>query len=85
MVAFRENVVSSFWHEALRDSTPSKADRVVGKVVNVAASLYFTRVCPAIHRKPAFLMTAADVQVLQACDANGAMLFGVYLYTGGQQ
>jgi hypothetical protein len=30
-------------------------------------------------------MTAADLRVLQACDASGFMLFGVYLYTGVRQ
>jgi outer membrane protein assembly factor BamE (lipoprotein component of BamABCDE complex) len=87
VVAFRDDKVSSFWHEDTEGNTPSapsKTDTVLGKVGQVADSLYFTSVCPAIYRKPALLMTAGDVQVLQACNANGFMLFGVYLYTGGR-
>jgi hypothetical protein len=87
VVTFRENVVSSFWHEGPDESassTPSKAETIAGKVAEIGASLYYTSVCPGIYRKPALFMTAADVQILQGCNANGFMLFGVYLYTGGK-
>jgi hypothetical protein len=99
VVTFREDVVNSLWHEppvgsapkggtptrsTLTTTEPTKADTVVEKVANVASGIYLAAVCPGIYRKPALFMTAADMQSLQVCNANGFMLFGMYLYTGGQ-
>jgi hypothetical protein len=86
IVAFKEDVVTSYWHEDPEGgapNAPSKAEAVAGKIAEVGASLYFSRVCPGIYRRPALLMSAADMEVLQACNANGFMLFGLYIYTGG--
>jgi hypothetical protein len=66
-------------------SKASTAATVATKVADVAGRLYLTHYCPQVYQKPVLLMTASDYQLLQACNANGFMLFGLYLYTGAQQ
>ena len=55
----------------------------VERVANAISGVYLTYACPRVYRKPVIWMTAADVQLVQACNANGFMAFGVYVYTGG--
>jgi hypothetical protein len=59
---------------------PGNAERVV----NAISGAYLTWACPGVYRKPVLWMTAADVQLVQACNANGYMLFGMYFYMGGK-
>jgi hypothetical protein len=61
---------------------PGKAERVVRTVANSALALYLTQACPSLYRKPMLFLTGNDVQVIQQCNANGFMLFGLYIYTG---
>ncbi len=53
-------------------------------LINVAAQLYLTTVCPQLSRKPLLFLTATDLQTLQSCNANGFLIFGLYVYTGPQ-
>jgi hypothetical protein len=55
----------------------------VQRVANAINGFYLTYACPRAYRKPVIWMTAADVQLVQACNANGFMFFGAYVYTGG--
>jgi hypothetical protein len=57
---------------------------IAEKVANVAANGYLSWACPAAYRKPWLFMTNNDVQLMQLCNANGFMLFGLYVYTGGR-
>jgi hypothetical protein len=41
--------------------------------------------CPQVYRIPLIFMDANAAQWLQACNANGFMLFGMYVYTGGNR
>jgi hypothetical protein len=66
-------------------STPSRAERAAGVAVDIAARFALANVCPNVYRKPLLFMNANDLQWLQACNANGFMFFGVYVYTGRQQ
>ena len=66
---------------------PSKKERFLAGLAiatAVAVGLSFEAVCSQVYRKPLILMTANDYQNLQSCNANGYMLNGVYLYTGGK-
>lgn len=59
-----------------------KLERALGIIADAASQVSLTTVCPKIYRKPVVFMAANDVQWLQACNANGYMLFGIYMYTG---
>ena len=52
--------------------------------LQTAVTIQYGQVCPQIYRKPVLFFSANDYQWLQACNANGYMLFGVYIYTGGK-
>jgi hypothetical protein len=56
---------------------------VVDKVASVVDRFYLTYYCPKIYQRPLMWMTAAEYQLLQACNANGFMFFSMYFYTGG--
>lgn len=98
LVTFKHDQVVSSRH-AFRtsgkpDSTSATAERVehpsesggttAERVARVDQGLYLSQACPAIYRKPLFFMTASDGQLLQACNANGFMLFGIYVYNGSR-
>lgn len=69
-----------------RAERPSESGETTAeRVARVAQGLYLSQACPAIYRKPLFFMTATDGQLLQTCNANGFMLFGIYLYNGGSR
>lgn len=53
------------------------------RIGNAAAQFTLAMVCPRVYQKPIIFMTANDVAWLQVCNANGFMLFGIYVYTGG--
>jgi len=57
---------------------PTTADKVAGAVSRASLTL----ACPAVYRKPVLFMTASDVALIQTCNANGWMLFGMYIYAG---
>jgi hypothetical protein len=85
VVVFRENEVIDIEHEFAANNSPTSprgAETTAGKIVEVGARLYLTGACPAVYRKPALLLTAADAQLFQICNANGFMLLGLYIYTG---
>jgi S-formylglutathione hydrolase FrmB len=69
-------------HHTAAANGPSKSEEVAGKVANTVNSIYLTWACPKIYRVPLFWMTAEQYQLLVQCNANGFMLFGLYLYTG---
>jgi hypothetical protein len=50
--------------------------------MNAASAVYLGAVCPRIYRKPVIWMTAADMQLIQTCNANGFMVLGLYIYKG---
>jgi hypothetical protein len=91
-VCYEGGIVVSFEHRQLMQQqapVPTKISRekinlggVADKVISVAVSGYFSWACPAVYRKSLLFMTANDVQLLQQCNANGFMLFGMYVYTG---
>jgi hypothetical protein len=64
------------------ESKHPKLERALGMILDVTAQVSLTTECPKIYRKPVVFMTANDVQWLQACNSNGYMLFGIYMYTG---
>jgi hypothetical protein len=85
VVVFWENEVIDVEHEFPANNSPTSprgAETTAGKIVEVGARLYPTGACPAVYRKPALLLTAADAQLFQVCNANGFMLLGLYIYTG---
>jgi hypothetical protein len=60
--------------------TPSRAATVVNKVADAVDGLMLVHYCPQVYRIPLIFMDATAYQWLQACNANGFMLFGVYVY-----
>ena len=58
----------------------SKAERVVNSVAGAVNGVLLQHYCPGIYRTPMMFMNASQYQMLQQCNANGYMLFGVYLY-----
>ena len=63
-------------------SGQSEAPNLADKIVNVGQGLLLSHYCPQIYRTPLVLMNANTAQWLKSCDANGFMLFGLYVYTG---
>jgi outer membrane protein assembly factor BamE (lipoprotein component of BamABCDE complex) len=57
-------------------------EKVGNVALGVGVQYTLSQVCPDVYRKPMIFMTANDLQWLQACNANGYMLFGLYVYTG---
>lgn len=64
---------------------PRNLDRSVGIALDIATRVAFVNVCPKVYRLPVLFMNANELQWLQACNASGFMLFGLYVYTGPQQ
>lgn len=58
---------------------------ITDRVVDAAAGIVLTQACPALYRKPMLFLTTNDVATLRQCDANGYMLFGLYIYTGAKK
>jgi hypothetical protein len=65
--------------------TQSKAANVVDRVATAAQGVMLTHDCPRVYQTPLIFMNANDVQWLQACNANGFMLFGMYVFTGAKR
>lgn len=51
--------------------THEKLERIAGAVLEVTLSVYLSRVCPQVRRKPVILLSADDVQTVQVCTASG--------------
>lgn len=84
LVVFKNNRVRSIRHLDLRPKpeTPGQEGRAIEKAAGIALGIYLAHFCPAAYRKPLLLMNASDAQLLQQCNANGFMLFGMYVYRG---
>lgn len=65
-------------------SSHPKLAAFLEKADQVATQMTFSTVCPKVYRTPLILMDANAYQWLQACNANGYMLFGGYVYIGGK-
>lgn len=67
------------------DDRRRRSITIATAAAGIAQQVIFQQTCPQIYRIPLLLMNAAQYQWLQACNANGFMLFGFYVFTGGQK
>lgn len=83
-VAATDNVLH--WDFRIPPPTPaptqSKGARILDRVADAVGQLSLGQICPSLYRKPMVYMSANDMQWLQACNTNGYMFFGLYVYTG---
>ena len=73
------------WANRDRGASAQSETTVADKVAGAAAGVYYSWACPTVFRKSVWLMTANDAQLIRQCNANGFMLFGIYVYTGVRQ